>query len=283
MKRLLLIISLIATISFKMSAQYQVYDFSGKVTLEKGGKSLPVSKKMDLTGADVINIPQGGFMELLNTRSSQIFRSTTTGRMAVTQLMIKAEKQATDNAQSIHDNMKNVTGVRKKQTVIRETGMVTRSLTALDPAVAAMGITQENICECLLNAIRNNNYTPRTMMPVSITGGSNDNGGIKFSMTSEYGYPVYFNVLKIKPDGFQVEVSELGQPIGNYMLATNQSISREQFSGLEEGCRHIVLMTPVPFNLNGLLKDIEEMMSNTTTTPVPAVTKDLPVYIHALD
>lgn len=280
MKRYLLILSLILTFFTPAFAQYEVNDFKGNVTLEKNGTSTPISKKMKLVGKDILNIPEDGFVEILNTASGKLFLSTTHGKFATTTIMMDARAKASDNSAAINGNIRGITGTKKKQKVYNQTGMVTRSLITLDPAVAAMNITSENLCQCLVNAIRTNDFASRPTMPVSLTGETTPEGGMEISMTSVYDYPVYFNILKIKPDGARVEVSELGQPIGNYMLGAKQTISRGQPVPLEEGCRHIVIMTPVPFNLNGLLKDLEEMMGRTTVDVPPA---DLPVYICELD
>ncbi len=280
MKKLFFILSLILTIAISADAQYVVHDFSGDVTIEKRGASTPVSKGMNLSGADVVNIPENGYIEIRSTADgSQLFRSLSAGKFSASRIAMDARVQASDNAKAIHDNIRGVAGSKKQQKVYDQTGMVTRSLIALDPAVAAMNITQENLCQCLAGAIRNDDFLSRSAMPVELTHESGPTGGMKVNIRSDYSYPVYFNIFKFKPGSPRVEVSELGQDIGNYMLGSNQIISREQTSPLEEGYTHVVLMTPAPFNLNGLLKDLEEML---THADIATPSAELPIYIKAL-
>ncbi len=246
--------------------------------IEKGGTSSPVSKEMKLSGADILNIPDGGFVELLNTSSHKLFRSTQTGRLNIVKIMTNAEMQATDNAGAIHGNLHGMTGRKNKRQVYNETGMVMRSTTALDPAVAAMNLTAEKLCERVAGAIRSYDFSSPAPMPANIT--SDTATGMKVRIDNVSDYPVYFNIFRISPGTARLEVSELGQPIGNYMLGNNQSVTREQFSNPEPGYRHIVLIVPVPFNLNSLLKDVGDMMKRES---LPAPDTDLPVYMKLLD
>ena len=92
-------------------------------------------------------------------------------------------------------------------------------------------------------------------------------------------FPVYFNVLKVNGQTGGIEISELGQPSGNYVLRQNQSLSREQFSGLDRNCSQFLIMTHCFFDIDELVENIEKLMSS-GTNPVPDA--DLPVYVHAL-
>ena len=280
MKRFVLTLLLPILTVLAVSAQYSLFDFQGAVKIERSGRPIAVEKGMRINGSDIFTIPSDGFVEILNPSNSQLFKSTSAGRFATTRIMIDARQQAVNTSKAINDNIRfSHNGSKGKETVYVEKGMVTRSLGVYDPEARNFQVDPAKLSEQVLGAIRMARYIPVEKFPVKLSHAASDSAGLKFSVENTLDFPVYFNVLKVNGQTGGIEISELGQPSGNNVLRQNQSLSREQFSGLDRNCSQVLIMTHCFFDIDELVENIEKLMSS-GTNPVPDA--DLPVYVHAL-
>lgn len=261
-------------------AQYKLHDFNGQIAVERAGKSVAVQKGMDISNSDTFVIPDGGSVEILETKTSQIFKSQSAGRFATSRIIFEARTQASNTGKAINSKLRfGRNDSNKSETVYVEKGRVTRSMEVFDPEARNMQVDPMKLCEHVAGAIRNRSFMPDEKFPVKLTHNATTAAGLKFAIENSMDFPVYFNVLKVKDSDGQIEISELGQPGGNYVLRPNQTLAREQFSDTEQGCTHILIMTHCYFDIDHLVENLEAMLKQTQLAEPDA---NLPVYLQAL-
>lgn len=280
MKKIATLILLLIAVALNGAAQYSLYDFYGNVTLQRGGKSIAIEKGMKLNATDQFNIGDNSGIEILNSMNSQIFRSTSKGSFTTTRIMIDAKDQATDHRAAIHDKIRfGKSATNGDDRVYVEKGLVRRSMETYDPEAENLQVDIKKLSVSVYNALKNPEQLKTTDFPVNLLHASVNDSGLKFMLENTLSFPVYFNVLRIMPEEKRVEISELGQPTGNYVVLSDQSIVRSQSKGLKPDGKHILIMTHCYFDIDELIENIESLMKEGSTV---ASDTHLPVYLRAL-
>lgn len=268
--------------AFGLQAQhYSVHSATKGVYTESGGKRSEVTAGMSLKASDILDIPDGGYVEVLNALDKRVYRSVRPGRLSVTKLLVEARHSATDNLGNIGDRMRfgrtASTGGKK---VYQEKGMVNRSLAVYDPEGGNIEMDPAALAAAIAAKITaDENDTLPDGLTVTAAGADEDPG---FSIVNNLDYPVYFNVFSINGEKPQVEISTLGQPGGTYVLLKSQTLAHSQKAPLGNGERTLLVVTPCQFDLDTVI----EAVNSALTAPAPAETgaasEKLPVYIRAL-
>lgn len=115
----------------------QIYKIKGEVTVRSGLKEVNAKRRATVKPSDILCIPQGGSIDILDSDNRRIYSSTKTGRMSVKSLMKKAESQAANITKNI--NKKVISAVAdnagKKRTGYDSMGMVIHETDAVVPAL----------------------------------------------------------------------------------------------------------------------------------------------------
>lgn len=280
MKKIITLIILLFSATLSGVAQYSLYDFYGNVTLHRGGKPVALEKGMKLNATDQFNISDNSGVEILNSMNSQIFKSTAKGNFTTTRIMIDAKDQATDNRAAIHDKIRfGKSSTNGDDRVYVEKGLVRRSMETYDPEAENLQVDIKKLSVSVYNALKNPESLATATFPVNLLHAPVNDSGLKFMLENTLSFPVYFNVLRILPEDKKVEISELGQPTGNYVVLSDQSIVRSQSKGLKQGGKHVLIMTHCYFDIDELIENVESLMKDGTTI---ASDSHLPVYLRAL-
>lgn len=280
MKKIATLILLLMGVTLDVTAQYSLYDYFGDVTLQRGGKPVTIEKGMKLNATDQFNIGDNSGVEILNSMNSQIFRSTGKGNFTTTRIMIDAREQATDNRAAIHDKIRfGKSSTNGDDRVYVEKGMVRRSMETYDPEADNLQVDIKKLSASVYNALKDRDALEKGDFPVNLLHAPINDSGLKFMLENTLSFPVYFNVLRIVPEEKKVEISELGQPTGNYVVLTDQSIVRSQTKGLKTGGKHILIMTHCYFDIDELIDNVESLMREDA---IVSSDNHLPVYLRAL-
>ncbi len=258
-------------------AQYTLYNSVGKVSIERRGKPLEVSKGMKLSSQDVINIGNDGEVEILNSIDSRIYTSVKPGSYTVLRITIDAEAHAKDNSLAFQGL--GVKRENKKTEVFEDEGVVSRALVVYDPDNQNMEVDCRKMGVSLLRRLDSHSsaVADSTLLDLNVDALGD---GLSFEFYNKFDFPVYFNVLKIKDaEAGAIDISELGQPIGSYVVQPKQSLMRAQSTALPAGERHILVMTHHYFDIDKLLLNIEELKSSPVGLPDAPTEQELPVYV----
>ncbi len=273
---------LLAVVSIAATARYTVHNVTGQVTIESRGKTVAATKGLQVNASDLINIPAGAEVEIYNELDKRIYTSVKSGRFTVTRLMIDARGVASDNSANVASRMR--FGAKDKgdeqRRVYVEKGMVRRSLAVYDPEGEGVQMDAVTLGRFLAARLRSNGLADVAAPPVKVEHSGSEETGLTFRVENTLDFPVYFNIIRLKGSGNgDVEISPVGQPAGSYVLLPRQSLSREHFSPLGPGEKHVLVMTHCQYDIDEV---IEEMAKAAGTAPRSNDGEALPVYTVTL-
>lgn len=283
MKRLTAVLLLFSLIAAVLSAapRYTVFSVGKNVQIKRSGAILTPEAGMEVKATDYVVIGKGGSIEILNSLNSMIFKCDQEGEFSVTRIMIDArDANATGAAASIRERTRFAGNLGKSSNVYVETGMVKRAMATYDSEGGDIQIEPKSLSFHVVNTLRKAESLEDASFPVGIEHGAAD-GGLHFHLVNTMEFPLYFNIIKVAdPSLERIDISELGQPTGCYVLLPGQAISREQFSGIDPKESHILIMTHCRFNIDDLMDGIDEV-KNEQDVIVPDA--NLSVYFRKLN
>lgn len=281
MKEILAVIVAFVIGVVSASGQYTVDEVAGSVTVSNGGRDVAVTKGMALTPMDDLTLGKGASVKIFSKAESRSYSWSKEGRHSVQSIKIGAGKAA----ESVIGRVGGSLSFTRSQGagegyVYVESGMVKRSMATYDPAAQNVEVDAKLMSAFVVDALRCGKCGNEAM-PAEVTHGRNASGGLAFSVVNTLENPIYFNVLKIKGGAVErVEISELGQPSGSYVLLPSQSIAREQLAALGEGDRHVLVMAHFNFDVDKLIEHMEEAMRGDGAGGTKA--GELNVYVRTL-
>lgn len=262
MKRFATVLLLFSLLAAALSAapRYTVFSVGKNVQIKRNGAILVPEKGMEVRATDYVVIGKGGSIEILNSLNSMIFKCEQEGEFSVTRIMIDArDANDTGAAASIRERTRFAGNMGKSSNVYVETGMVKRAMATYDSEAGNLQIEPKSLSRHVVNTLRKSGGLTDLAFPVGIEHTAAD-GGLQFQLVNTMEFPLYFNIIKITDAATeQIDISELGQPTGCYVLLPGQSISREQFSGIDPHESHILIMTHCRFNIDDLMDGIDEV------------------------
>lgn len=279
MKRLILVFAIIAA-AISMQANYTLYSFSGNITISQSGKQVTPEKGMQVYASDQIDIAQGAKVEIYNSATKEIFTSATPGKNSVMGIMLDARKQASKTTGAINDRMRFSAAGGNPDTRLYTEGLVKRSMQVYDPEAESLVVEPLALALHIANALRSPETLASASFPTPLANSHNENGGMQFRIENTFDFPIYLNILKICETSLgNVEISELGQPMGAYVVLPGQALAREHFSGLNPTESHILVMTHCRFDIDELIEQINRIITESSANqPDP----NLPVYLRRL-
>ena len=279
MKRLLLFIAIISA-TVTLHANYTLYSFTGNITITQAGKQVTPEKGMKVNASDQIDIPQGAKVEIYNSATKEIFSSSVAGKNSVMGIMLDARKQASKTAGAINDRMRFSAGGGNPDTRLYTEGLVKRSMQVYDPGAESLVVEPRALALHIANALLAPQTLESSAIPTPVAHSHLDGGGMQFRVENVLGFPVYLNVVKIRETSLgSVEISELGQPMGSYVVLPGQAIAREHFAGLDPAESHILVITHCRFDIDELIEHINTIFSENDNEQPDS---NLPVYLRRL-
>lgn len=266
------------------TAQYTLSAFSGKVTVKQGTRSVDATKGMRLGAFDLIVIGEGSSATVFDKASSKEYTYSKPGEISPNNLIIAASKAAAANLRNVHRNVGiGKAGSEEEGKMYVEKGKITLALEEYDPAGDCYMIDAKVLASFIANSL--NSIAPERLgdrMPVSVLTAAQE-GALHFQLENTTPEPLYINVIAVdeSTDGHRrIRISELGQPVGCYVILPNQGIMRNQSMGIHPGERHLLVATHYYFSIDELLVHLAEELASGETAHKPVL--DLPIYLKAL-
>lgn len=280
MKRLILLLTiLVAAVSLR--ANYTIYSFSGKVTVTQAGRQIAAEKGMKVNASDQIEIGRGATVEIYNAATKEIFTSSAAGRNSVMGIMLDARKQASKTTGAINDRMRFSAAGGNPDTRLYTEGLVKRSMQTYDPGAESLIVEPRALALHIAGALRNpQNLGNETAGDITLTHAHKDGGGLQFRVENTRSFPIYINVIKVKETALgNIEISELGQPMGSYVVLPGQTLAREHLAGLDMAESHILILTNCRFDIDELIEQVNMIFADNVTDSPDA---NLPVILRRL-
>lgn len=270
-----------ATTALSVSATYRVHSVKGIVTITSAGKSSTATKGDKVLPSDMVNIPEGAVLEVINDINNTIYTSTASGKMTLTRLMLDSKSKAADNAAAVNSRLKFAgrSAADKSNHVYAERGMVKRSLASFDPEASTMMVNPEALARRVASALGSSHASCDTTLNFSAAiPGEN----AAFSLRNTLSSPVYFNIIRLTEDG-KAEISPLGQPSGSYILLPGQSMSRADNSPIPSTEKQLLVATHYNFDIDELLEALSAALkSESPAEAAPQPELNLPVFVRNL-
>lgn len=267
MKKLLLLLLIMATAATCM-AKYVVHSVSGSVTLQRAGKTQPLAKGTELGGVDNLVLAQGAAVEILNTADNKVYRCDKAGKFTAMKIMMNARRSSDNKFSSIASTTRFGSGGKKAGTVYEEGCLVTRALGSYDPEGATTQVDASQLAISMANMLNGN---LNDSIPTPLTHGTSAKGeGLEFCIDNTFEYPLYVNVVKFgkaENNARSVKISELGQPVGCYILLPGQSLMRRHSMPLDSTEEHLLILTRGYFDIDEVIEKASAM-SGTPDQPM---------------
>lgn len=258
------------------SAHYKIFAVSGDVTLKHGRETGKATVDAQVNPADVIIVGPNSSVELLDTRDSKTYKVSKPGQYSPSSVVFEARRQSVETTSAVNRNLRiGKSGDADKQVVYLAKGKVTRALQNYDPHSDTLQIDNKMLGHYVKSIIAKPGALDGQKFPVPVKSERTPDGGMKLRVANNIQFPLYFNVLRVNPDG-TVSLAEIGQPVGSYVLLPNQDIMRGQSCDIDEDNKYVVVMAHYYFEVDQLLEAI-----NDDSAPATAPSGDLPVYLYA--
>lgn len=280
--RLILVAVVAIIISFGASAQYTLSSFKGNVQIKRAGKIEAASAGMKVGAFDLIVIGQGASATVFDKASSSEYTRNIPGEISPNSLVFEAKKDAGSNLANIHRNVGIGKNSAEEGKMYVEKGKVTLALENYDPEGEQTAVDASVLAKFIVASLSNKDAG--TMLPVETSYQSGYNSPLGFELHNTSAEPLYINVVKYgnTADGKTAfQISELGQPVGCYVILPGHSINRSSVSGRHNSDKHILVATHYYFSIDDLLENLEkentyEPGAELTPKPVP----QLPIYVE---
>lgn len=273
------IVALMLMCVMAAQAQYSISSFSGKVEVKHAGRMAAATVGMKLSAADMIYIGEGSKVQILDSRDSKLYERDIPGEIGLTSLIFEAKKAARDNASAVHRKVslgKPVSEEEGKMYV--EKGKITLALEEYDPAGENFMIDAKVMARYIVSALKSGNYDSR--FPTELRHES-ASGNLMFGIDNNVTEPLYINVIKVGiPDSNKLRISELGQPVGCYVLLPGQSLQRSQRSGISDSEIHLLVATHYYFSIDELISELQNVMADGNVSSKAML--NLPIYLQKL-
>lgn len=263
-------------------AQYSLTTFCGKVEVKHAGRIVPVRTGMQLSAADLIIIGQGGSVEVLDKRDSKLYFRDTPGEIGLTSLIFEAKKSAGSNAGAVHRKVALGKTSEEEGRMYVEKGKITLALEEYDPAGEEFMIDAKVMARYIAGMLKAGIADSLQSFPTVFEYSSEPKGSLMFRIDNTVSEPLYINVIKltVADGGRQFRISELGQPVGCYVLLPRQSIMRSQSDGIKEGEMHLVVATHYYFSIDELIAELAAVLND--NPPSESALLNLPIYIRKI-
>ena len=236
-------------------AALQIYKVKGNVTVKGKSKAIKAERKANVAETDLLTIPKGASIDILNTDNRRIYSSRDAGKMTVKTLIEKANAHATDITGNINrkvmaavaDNAgEKRSGYNAMGMAIHETDAI-----ALPPIAVPEGVSY---LDFLMTDTSNPDSAYHDFMTLRLEPSKDDDGTFCFTIDNHMHETLFFNIIE-KTDDNDIR---LFFPI-NHIAApkTTTTASEYRFAADPDGARYVAIASDIYFTLDDIMKLLE--------------------------
>lgn len=185
----------------KAVAALQIYKVKGEVTVKSKDKTVKAQRRAAVAANDVLTVPAGGSVDILDSETHRIYSSTQMGKMTVKSLMKKAESQAANITRNI--NRKVISAVADNATqkrsgydamgmAIHETDAVVPTLIDIPDGISYLSYLLANPTE---PDSAHQSFISLACRQIEQEDHSPD-GAFNFVLHNSTAQPLYFNIVE---------------------------------------------------------------------------------------
>lgn len=246
-------------IASNASATFKIYKVKGDVTVKNKAKTIKAARRADVAASDLLNIPAGGSIDILDSGSHRIYSSTSTGKMTVKSLIDKAEANAANITRNI--NRKVVAAMADnagdKRTGYDVIGMAIHETDAIahPPIVLPEGVSYLSYLLETANDPESTHQSYISLGTLSVAGEDVDfETPFNFVLHNSMRQPLYFNIIgKDDKDGVSLLFPQ------NPIAAPKTETIATEYSYLpgDEMQAYVAIASDVDFTIEDVRKLLE--------------------------
>lgn len=200
MSRLALLAAFLILMKPSASAELLIYKVKGDVFVRSNAKKVKAERRSIVSPYDMLTIPSGGAVDILDSRSHRIYSSLESGNMTVKTLMQKAEAQASSITKNINkkviaavaDNASNKkSGYEAMGMTIHETDAIACPPLTISDGTSYLAYLLANPTE---PDSAHQSYISLKKQLIERPEGEDD-GAFNFVVHNSLRQPLYFNVI----------------------------------------------------------------------------------------
>lgn len=237
-------------------ASLKVYKLKGDVTKKTKSGKIALQRRTDVKSNDIISIPSGASVDILDTDSHRIYSSTKSGDMTVARLIDDAKKESSSIIRNtnktllsaVADNAETkVSGFGATGLSRHQTDGVLSGLTALPDGVSLLSY--------LMNFPDDKEYDDVADVILMRRAYEDGDDSFNFAVFNTLDTPLHINVIDQKPSDGKIRFYFDENPV---VASRKQSlITQYRFLLSDEDTGYIVIASPAPFSL----EDVRKLLS----------------------
>ena len=237
---LIAMLMLSLTTALKSENIYQIFRVTQGVTVYTSSKpETTATKRMEVKLSDMLNIPSGGEVAILETSTKQIYSysSNEASKVKVAKLLIDAKKQANKNIAAVNKELSyNIEKIEQKGYSYIISGATYR------------GAGTDSITHAVYSALCSAIAQQETASTISLELEHNGET-FHFKASNSGNAPVFFNIIRLGETPHICIPAEGSKGIPCLIMDANSTWSTEQIQFVyEDGDNYIIFATDVPFN-----------------------------------
>lgn len=245
-----LLLSAILTMPLTVEAALKIYRLSGNVTIQTAsGKTSALTRRQMVSKSDMLSIPAGGNVEILDTQTQRLYTSVIPGKMTVANLISKADNDAAAVTARTNDKILKAVGdnARDRRASFGAKGLSMHQTDAVlnTPASLSPGVS---FLSFLMNLDPSTKFEDSHDVVLLRRDYGDSDASFNFSVFNTLTQPLYVNVISQKP-----EDGEITFLLGDNPLVSPRSetlLSQFRFLLPEYETGYIVIASPAPFTLS---------------------------------
>ena len=237
--KLIILLLCIAT-TLKGQNIYQIFKATQGVTVSNTSvQGAPVNKRMEIKMGDVLHIPEGGEVAILEKSTRQIYtyNAPKGEKVKVAKILIDAKKQAGNSIAAINNEL--MTSINEKK--LPGYNYSVHGATYRGAGTDSITIS---VYSALCNALAQQHQASTLALELEHNGDS-----FQFKATNRGSTPVYFNIIRLGETPHIFIPTESSNGSTCLILDANGAWNAEQIQFVyEEGDKYLLFATDVPFN-----------------------------------
>ncbi len=247
-----------AILAPKAVAALQIYKVKGDVYVKSKSSTSKATRRANVAPGDLLNIPDGGCIEILDTDTRRIYSSTKTGKMTVKSLMKRAESQASNITRNINRTVMAAvadnTGQKRSGydaigMAIHETDAVVPTLINIPDSLSYLSYLLSDPSEA---DSAHQSFISLSRQSITDEEGNNE-GAFNFVMHNNVNKPLYFNIVeKDKEKGIRFLFKR------NPIVGPKSETTVEEYSYIPDGDaqRYVAVASDTNFSL----RDVKHLL-----------------------
>lgn len=224
--RIISCLTLIITAAFVSSDAYallQIYRVKGKVTVTSGKNKWQAQRRAKVVPSDLLAIPAGGSVDILDSESHRIYSSTKSGKMTVKDLIKKAKDHAANITRNINRKVIDavIDNASPKRSSYDDIGVTLHETDAVLPSLVDIPEDMSYLAY-LMSASNDPDSLHQSFISLSrinIESDERHEEAFNFAISSSARKPLYFNVIA-KGNDNEIRLLLPVNPIANPQSST---------------------------------------------------------------